>query len=182
MHIDSWLPKYDFKESYSTRIASSPETVFKAMREADLTRSGLIKILFGLRGLSFSWKSRSLRLTDMTKSGFILLQDAPPFEIVLGLVGKFWTPRGGIQRLSAEAYGEFVESGYAKVAWNFFLTPQEGSTLLFTETRIQCLGADAKRSFSRYWKFIKPFSGLTRKEMLRIIKKVAEGSTTVWNK
>lgn len=65
--------------------------------------------------------------------------------------------------------------GFAKVAWNFTLTPSEASgTHLATESRIQCLDEASTRSFQRYFFFMGPISSLTRQSALREFKRQAE--------
>ena len=67
--------------------------------------------------------------------------------------------------------------GAAKAVWNFTtesLAP--GRTRVTTITRIATPDPATKRSFGRYWRVIRPFSGLIRIEMLRALKRRAEGS------
>lgn len=105
----------------------------------------------------------------------MLLDEKPNEEIVIGIIGKFWQLTGNIQHISPEHFVEFEERGFAKAAWNFFLKPEGvNKTLLTTETRIHCSDESSRRKFKRYWAFIGPFSGIIRKEMLRIIKRDAE--------
>jgi hypothetical protein len=59
----------------------------------------------------------------------------------------------------------------AKVGWSFcFKEREDGTTEIVTETRVLCLNKTTKFVFSVYWFFIRPFSGLIRFEMLRLIK------------
>ena len=107
--------------------------------------------------------------------GFAVLGDLPQQELVLGLVGRFWTLAGDIQCIDAEHFETFDRKGYAKAAWNFTLSPQtNGTTRLATETRVYCLDDRSRRRFRLYWLIIGPFSGSIRKEMLRIVKREAE--------
>jgi len=104
------------------------------------------------------------------KSGFILLGENPGEEILLGLVGRFWTPSGGIRGLDVDAFRRFTDPGFAKTIWNFYLSGSAGQTVLTTETRIVCLDDSSRRKFKIYWTLVKPFSGLIRKEILKVIK------------
>ena len=66
----------------------------------------------------------------------------------------------------------FNEYDTLKITLNFLMSEiGPGQTEVSTETRVQCLGKTMKRRFSIYWFFIRPFSGLIRREMLRILKK-----------
>lgn len=95
-------------------------------------------------------------------------------EMVIGLIGKFWTIAGGLQKTDAESFKSFDTAGYAKAVWNFSVHPEGSNTRLTTETRIKCLDEESRRSFGRYWMFIRLFSGLIRIEMLKTIKRKAE--------
>ena len=174
MLIDEFLNAYDFSERHETKIRASAERVFEAVSTAELTDSWLIRGLFALRGLGWSNRSKKLTLREMTKSGFAILGEKPNEEILLGLAGKFWTPTGKLQKVDAGNFKQFSEKGFAKAVWNFSLDEIKGETLLKTETRIRCLDEDSRQSFALYWTVIKPFSGLIRQEMLRIIKDKAE--------
>ena len=45
---------------------------------------------------------------------------------------------------------------------------------LVTETRIALTDEAARRAFRRYWLVVRPFSGLTRRLLLRAAKRAAE--------
>jgi hypothetical protein len=183
MLIDEFLPIYDAVERHQIDIRSSAERIYAAARKLDLSGSALVRWLFHLRGLPALFQPRAksqqkglgLTLDGLLKSGFILLGEAPPREIVLGLVGKFWSSSGCIQRLDKAEFLSFATPDYAKAVWNFSLSPQtEGIMRLSTETRVLCLDEASRRRFRFYWMFIRPFSGLIRMEALHAIKRRAE--------
>lgn len=182
--IDRWLDKWDKAAVYSIALPASQTEVYDAVRHADFSGSFITRILFSLRSFDFTFsrKVNALKpsLDGLIENGFILLEENPPNEIVLGLVGKFWRASGCIQRITADDFKKFEQTGFAKVAWNFLLTPQaDGTAMLSTETRIRCTDEESRRKFSRYWFFIGPFSGLIRREMLRTIKRQIEQQTLV---
>jgi hypothetical protein len=113
-------------------------------------------------------------LASLKKTRFEILGETPDHEILLGLVGRFWTPRGDMKKVDAESFKKFDRAGYAKAVWNFAVRPDGEAMRLTTETRIRCLDAGSRRSFGFYWMFVRPFSGLIRMEMLRAIKRRAE--------
>lgn len=187
MLIDEFLPAYDAIARHQIDIHSPAERVYAAACKLDLSGSAWVRWLFRLRGLPALFlphakqKQEGLGLTldGLLKNGFILLSETPPREIVLGLVGKFWTFSGCIQHLDKAEFLGFTTPNYAKAVWNFFLSPQtEGITRLFTETRVLCLDETSRRRFRFYWVFIRPFSGLVRMEALRAIKRQAEMNYT----
>jgi hypothetical protein len=183
MLIDEFLPAYDAAERHQIDIGGSAERIYAVARKLDLSGSTWVRWLFRLRGLPALFLPRrkarleglGLTLEGLLKNGFILLGETPPREIVLGLVGKFWTSSGCIQRLDAAGFSSFAAPGYAKAVWNFSLSPQsQGITRLCTETRVLCLNETSRRQFRFYWMFIRPFSGLIRMEALRAIKRQVE--------
>ena len=182
MLIDQFLPVYDESKSYETTVRASSEKVYSSLKQIDIHESRIIRGLFFLRGLPalFTAKNNStkkkLTFDDITHSGFLLLKEKPNEEIVIGVVGQFWKLTGNIRRdVMPEKFSEFYEPGFAKAAWNFQLKEdKDGETQLSTETRIQCFGDDSKKKFKRYWRLIGPFSGVIRKEILKIVKRSAE--------
>jgi hypothetical protein len=171
MLIDEFLSAYDISARYQIEIQAPMERVYQAARSLDSNDSGIVRWLFHLRGLPASM----LTLDGMLKFGFILLGETPPHELVIGLVGRFWSHSAGIQRITPEAFRAFDREGYAKAVTNISLSQGgDGLTRVATETRVLCQGEASRRWFRLYWLLIGPFSGLIRKEWLRIIKQQAE--------
>ena len=114
-------------------------------------------------------------MKDLLDVGFLIVDELPNTELVLGLVGKFWTLTGEIERVDATKYRQFGSSGYAKVAWNFAIDETSpGAVRLSTETRIKCTDDHSRRRFKLYWLLVGRFSGLIRKEMLSCVKRRVE--------
>ncbi len=172
MLIDEYLPLYDVNEQHRITIHAPAERVYGAIRALDISEARLTRLLFRLRGLPCPPR---LTLDDFLKMRFILLGECPGEELLLGLVGKFWTPAGKLRRLEPEEFTDFNERGYAKAAWNFSLTQQaNGVVSLATETRVLCTDSASRRRFRLYWTLIGAFSGLVRHEILQSIKRNAE--------
>jgi hypothetical protein len=173
------MPSFQFSEFHKVNIKVSPEIVYQTASRLDLRRSFSIKLLFWLRG--FYSRARpigssdglELTLKDLTeKAGFILVDQIPNKEIVLGRVGRFWKPSGGIITIPADQVKDFNKNGFAKAICNFYIQQEEGGdTILSTETRIQTYGNLAKILFRMYWLIVRPFSGLIRILMLKEISR-----------
>lgn len=172
MLIDEYLPIYDVRERHRITVHAPVERVYQAVRALDISEARLTRLLFRLRGLPCPPR---LTLDDFLKMRFILLDERPNQELLLGLVGKFWTPAGELRRLEPEEFIDFDERGYAKAAWNFSLTQAtNGVVSLATETRVSCTDSASRRKFRLYWTVVGTFSGIVRREMLQIIKQNAE--------
>jgi hypothetical protein len=170
MLIDEFLSDYDFVEKHGISIHADAAKIYRAANEVDFRESFLIRALFFLRGLS----TEKVTLESLKGSRFEILAEAPGRELLLGLVGRFWTVKGDLKKIDAESFQKFNTRGYAKAVWNFALQPEGSDVRLTTETRVKCLDAESKKRFKLYWTVVQPFSGLIRREMLRLIKARAE--------
>ena len=94
MRIDHFLPRYDIMARYETTVQASVKRTYAAARHLDMRRSTSIRMLYRLRGMP----AKGLTLDGMIDTGFVLLADAAGQEIVLGLIGRFWTPSGYLEK------------------------------------------------------------------------------------
>ena len=178
--IDLFLPPYDVSEEHAVLVAAPADRVWAGIRGIDLSRSPIVRALFTARGVPALLAGnrrgrRGLTLEDFLRSGFVLLAEEPEVELVLGAVGSFWRPRGGLLRLTPAGFAGSSRPGYARAAWNGHLAPDgEGHVRVSTLTRVGATDDRSLRSFRRYWRLIRPSSGLIRREMLRLVKDDAE--------
>jgi hypothetical protein len=181
--IDEWLPVFDVATRHEIDVHASPERTFEAIRRTDLGSSAVVRMLFLLRRLpavlTGSRRSRAsapaLTLDKFLEGGFVQLGERRPSEIALGLVGRYWTPSGGLVRLDAAGFRAFDRPGYARAVWTFQLLPRDdGVTRVVTETRVQCLDRGSRIRFRLYWLIVRPFSGIVRRQALRAIRREAE--------
>jgi len=170
--LDKFLPQYHFSEKHSILISAQASAVSAQITNLDVSDSWIIRTLLTLRGIP---KKSSTGIEEWKKMGFVVLEHQPDQEIILGLIGQFWKISGKIQPCLSEEFTSFNNSDFAKAVWNFKIVPLNANQLrLETETRIFCPDPYVRKKFGRYWFFIKPFSGLIRIEMLKIIKRKAE--------
>lgn len=178
--IDKWMPKWSFNSFHSVEIDAPADVVYEEALVLDLTGFSLTGILFALRSLPAlvtggrDRKPIKLTLEGLKEAGFVLLEEDPPREFVLGLVGRPWVPSGDIRTVTAEDFENTNDPDVAKMAWNFRIQDAGNRAQLTTETRVLPLSEEANRKFRRYWRFIAPFSGVVRVEALLSIKRRAE--------
>ncbi len=166
-----FLAASDVRSRHTIEVDGDAAAAFAAIKQVDLGRSRLIRILFRLRGLS----RRTETLAGLEQIGFTPLLDEPDRALVLGIVGRFWSPRGQLQRLSIEEFRHFEQPGWAKAVWSFVIEPTGTNRVrLVTETHIRCFGDGARRRFRLYWTVVGPFSGLIRRDMLRLVRQAVE--------
>jgi hypothetical protein len=178
--LDRFLPEYDVVEHHEAAVDAPAERTFRAVKELDLARSPVVLVLLAVRGLPTLFTGAvkpklRLRLEEILESGFVVLDEEPDQELVLGIVGKFWQPTSGVHRIQADEFIGFDDPGFAKAVWNFVVTERAGGgSTLVTETRVVCTDDEARRKFGWYWRLIGPFSALIRRILLGQIKRDAE--------
>lgn len=171
MLIDKYLPDFHYGETHSIEILSDRFTIAERLENCDFSKSRLIKILFWLRGMP----CERISLSQLTNTGFTELERAANDEFVIGLIGQFWKPDGNLKRFDPAEFQNFNEPNFLKAVWNFRIAERNiHSCSLSTETRVYCTDQSSKKRFSRYWFFVRPFSGLIRMEMLKAVKRAAE--------
>jgi hypothetical protein len=189
MLLDDLMPQFDVVERHRTVVRAAPDAVYGALREANLA-SGLVpKLLIGLRALPAAllalrggagvrrWRGPRavVRLADLERRGFCVVAERPPEELVIGLLGRYWTFGGGLlPQVTTATFRAGPPPGYALAGWNFTMIRRgEGITELRTETRVLC-AVDSRWKFRLYWLLVRPGSGLIRRGMLRAVRCAAE--------
>jgi hypothetical protein len=179
--LDEFAPAYQFHEVHETHVHAPPERVWAALRAVTAEEIRFFRTLTWIRSPRWPW-SRSREdilappeeqpLLDVAlRSGFLLLAEDVPREIVVGTVvccRPVWigTP---------EAYTALEQPGFAKATMSFALEDQgNGWTRLTTETRVHATDGVSRRRFAAYWRVIYPGSALIRRMWLAAIKARAE--------
>ena len=181
MLIDDFMPTFDVSERHHTLVQASAARAYDAARNVDLAQSRAIRALFAVRGIPFLVRSRhrpppgTLTLDDLLHGGFVWLGEDHGREFVLGVVGTFWRPSGGVRRVGPDEFAAFDQAGQAKAVWNFRVIPDgDERTFVATETRVRVPDEPSRRKFVLYWAAIGPFSAIIRKQALALIKADAE--------
>ena len=171
---DRHLPAYDVVMRHERRVAVPAAAAWAALQRADLGDSAVTRMLLVLRGLRRPGAARRLTLATLPAAGFLPLGDRPGHEVAFGLVGRFWTPSGGRARVTPAEFRDFARPGWAKAVWTFAVEDDGGAAArLVTETRVACVDAASRRRFRLYWLFVRPFSGVIRRAMLRSVAREA---------
>jgi hypothetical protein len=188
MLLDDHLPTFDFVARHALTTRASPAAAFAAVRRADLGRGLATRALLLLRalpGLAVAPREtarrflrhggrRPLTVDALASAGFVILGEDPGREVVLGTIGRFWRASGGMRPFAAAEFARFDAPGWTKAAWSFRVEPAPDGATVSTETRVLCTDPRSRRTFGRYWRIVRPFSGLIRIEMLRAIRREAE--------
>src|ERR1700712_255593 len=130
MLLDDYLPEFDVRTSYATRITASPKRVYASLWTANFDHWGLTRALYAGRTLpSFpsrpheTWRRfhdelfrQRFSLEQMLSEGFALLGERPGEELVIGTIGRFWRARGELCATSPVQFRAPAPSGTAKAA------------------------------------------------------------------
>lgn len=188
MLIDDFLPEYDVVEKHQVVVRATADNTYRAIRAADLGSALPVKVLLAIRalpgaiasgggGLRELHRRGSERITlhDFERRGFLVLAENPPHELLIGIVGAFWKPSGGLCSTNPGHFRGPQKKGTARGVWNFAVDELgNGTVRLSTETRVDTADRRSARAFRAYWLFVKPGSGLIRRYMLRAIREEAE--------
>lgn len=167
--LDRLLPQFQFREHHHTVASAGAAQVYAAVERVDLSDSAIA------RGLQALWRIpariflKEVPNRSMSVRDFIPLSARPPRFLVRGMVSgagkRSWTP---------EEFVAYRGPGF-KLAWGYTVTRlDDHRTRIDTETRVQCCDTHTKRWFTVYWSIIRPWSGLIRRDLLRIAKSAAE--------
>jgi proline iminopeptidase len=175
MRLNSYLPNYFLREVHYMAVQSSPSETFKIFTQFNMSGIPWIKNLFRLRTVLDGKNKGPVHLTlrDAYENGdFILLEEAPDEELVVGAVGKFWRPSIAFKKLDRSQYALFQDAGFAKVAWSFRCEPRiGGGTLATFELRVGANDTVSAGKMKAYYSLIGPFSRMIRKTVTKRVEK-----------
>ena len=169
--LDQVTPSCDRSEVHRRTSAASAPALWDAIHALRADELTAMRVLMGVRTLGRRAGEGDLTVLEgFRRMGFRKIAEEPEQELVVAGIGRFWTPSGGLRKVTdVDQFLHFQEPGYAKVAFNFRLVDGEIST----ETRIAATDARARRRFGLYWMLIRPGSGLIRREWLRALDRRA---------
>jgi hypothetical protein len=152
--IDDVLPRFDANEVHSIAFALPPVEAIAAVLATPVAADPIVRTLFRIRGLRTSGTIgdalQRLGLRELARADG---------EIVFGGAGTPWRLGTRIKPFANAGPGQ------VRVVTDF---RADGRTLT-TETRIAAVDDVARRAFGRYWRVVRPFSGLVRRRWLRAI-------------
>jgi hypothetical protein len=179
--LDRQVPEWEFREVHEVLIEAPAGVVYRALREVRAADVVFFRTLTWIRSPRWPWSKpepsllapgHGALLDVALRSGFLLLDEEAPTEIVVGAIVA-GPARAGI---GGAEFASLSRPGYAKAAMNFRTLDEGGGwTRLRTETRVRGTDAAARRRFGVYWRIILPGSSLIRWGWLRAVKVAASG-------
>jgi hypothetical protein len=173
--IQTFLPNPCHSEIHRIFVNAEPAEAWQQARHFDMSEVSWVKLLFDIRTLPERLftkekvaESKSLSIDEITKSetGFILLDEIPGKEVVVGSVGKYWHLKIPFYKITPENFKSFDDPGYGKIAWAVSVEPfRNGSTISF-ELRIAATDETSWKKFHRYYSVIGKASHLIRSSLM----------------
>jgi hypothetical protein len=178
--LDEFAPAWQFREFHALRVAAPPQRVFQAIRRVRADEIVLFRTLTWIRRGGRPLPSSILNseasepLIDVAmRSGFVLLADDDPRELVIGTV--VMAPPETHGTLTPQVFGTSLPPGFALATMNFLVSAEgPNASLLSTETRVFANSPSARRRFAAYWRIIYPGSAIIRRMWLHAIQRRAE--------
>jgi len=170
--LDSYLPAYEFSERHRIAVDAPPARIDSALRSVSIADIPLARGLWWVRRLGRPYGDAAKPFVGGELPG-VVLEDVPEQGVVLGLTGQFWRLRGERDAARPATAAEFLAYDRADTC-KAVIDFRVGERSLSTETRVHVGDPRARRAFGRYWRVIRPFSGLIRILLLRAAKRRAE--------
>ena len=154
--LDAYLPSYEFSTRHEVAVDAPSDVADRALREVTFRDVPVVRALLFARGEGAHRPDEPVVTTMVPKA--TVVEDTPGEGIVLSVTGQFWRLRGRGPEPPATAVVDF----------------RSGPGRLSTETRVHVPDPVSHRKFVRYWRIVRPFSGLIRTSILRAAKRRAE--------
>jgi hypothetical protein len=181
--IDEFAPLFHFREHHTIVVAAPPERVFAAIKTVSADEIALFNLFTRIRRFGRAGPESILNapgqqpiLDVAVRTGFLLLADRAPREVVIGavVVAPPGTRPSG-RTFTGNDYKGLTQPGFAKATMNFRVEDLgNGSSRVETETRVFATDDTALGRFTPYWRVIFPGSSILRATWLRAIRTRSE--------
>jgi hypothetical protein len=173
--LDDWLRKPSLRVAHRRRSSASAEELWSAASSIRLCDTPVL-------GRLVQWRIPDLE-RDQT---YDRLFREPPFMVlaehdqalISGLVGRIWTLRRDYPRLAdRDEFREWSHTGTARVAIATWVQADDRGSTLFTEARVEAIGAQGQLGMAAVRPLVRAFEHLVSTEALRTAVRQAERST-----
>lgn len=142
------------------------------VRHFDLASTRWVRAVFDLRTLPDRLRGRAVaesdrrlgvdQITGSRKPGFMLLEEIPGREVVIGAIGQFWHLNIPFLQVPPGQFRDFREAGWGKIAWSLSVEPFGTGSTVSLELRTTANDGASWSRFRRYYRIIGPVSRLIR--------------------
>ncbi len=161
--IQHYLPNPRHIEINRIFVKAKPEIAWQTARHFDAADIPWVRLLFDIRaipdlltGKKRTEEDRSVGVDQVARqgTGFIILEEKPGREVVIGSVGQFWHLNIPFAMVNPADFRDFKEPGWGKLAWAISVEPfGEGSTVSL-ELRTTATDDESWEKLNRYYAVI----------------------------
>jgi len=188
--IEQAMPAPDYILTEQIVLPVPASVAFDAVSSFDLTdiRQPAARTVLWLRALPERLRRRlpprqptRFSLDDLViGTDWLLLGRRPGQDVVLGAVGKFWTPVVEWEPVTPEEFDTFTKPGLAKIVMSFAVLPYgDHRSVVAHEVRIRFFDDATRGTFDLYWWTVRPFVKIVLRGMLHTIRDHATASVPV---
>jgi hypothetical protein len=178
--LDPFIPDPDVRERFGTTVRAPARIVMEVASGFDMQSVPAVKAIFWLReklmGAGRSERRVPQGILDETRAlGWGLLAEQPGRFVVCGAACRPWLANVKFVAVPAASFAGYAEPDRVKIAWT--LEAEElGSALtrLSQETRALATDEEARRKFTRYWRWARFGIIAIRLLMLPAVRREAE--------
>ena len=181
MLLSKYMPAYSLREVDHVAAGDAPDRVWPLARGFDAARIPFVRALFELRIVPGRIAALARKKAQPSVSsvgvesieraqgpGFQVLGEEAGREVVVGAIGRFWKPNIEWKAVTPEAFRDFAEPGWGKVAWSVRVDPRgPGGSFVIFDVRVGATDAASFERFRPYWTLIGRFSRAIRRAGLR---------------
>ena len=148
--LTAWIgPDARQVKRHDIAMAVAPARAYRAVLDLTLAELPLTRLLFRLRGIAHQPEMTVREL--FTSPPFRVLEEQAPVEFVCEIARRHF-----------------------RAVMNFRIEAAGAGSVVTTATWVETWGTGARVGFAIYWLLVAPFSGLIRREMLRVARRHAE--------
>lgn len=173
--IQRHLPNPRMVEINRIWVKAPPDAAWQAARHFDGASIPWIRWLFGLREIPRRLIGRPPAVTDRrlgvdqvadSGKGFLILEEEPGREVVVGSVGRFWHSDIPYADVTSRTFASFSTPGWGKLAWSIRVEPAPTGSIVTFELRTTATDENSWTYLDRYFHLIGPASRLIRASVM----------------
>lgn len=173
--IQAHLPHPRHVEIHRVTVQAPPDIAWQVARHFDGASIPWVRLLFDLRtlpnrmlGHAPAVDDRRLGVDQITAAttGFMLLEERPGQEFVVGAVGQFWQLEIPFAKITPADFAKLDAPGWGKVAWSVHVEPFGTGSQIVLELRTTATDEESWKKQVRYFHVIGPASHLIRSSMM----------------
>lgn len=161
--IQKYLPDPRHTEIDRIFVNATPQKAWEAARHFDAATIPWIKILFDIRtlpdallGTKHTSEGHHIAVDQIAESGtgFMILEELPGSEVVIGSVGQFWHLSIPFAHIATVDFAAFSEPGWGKLAWAIAVEPFLSGSTISLELRTTATDQESWEKLKHYYRLI----------------------------